>query len=205
MDVNFIYFTSWIMHACFSGYAHVSQAIWLNCTQDTKKYFKLQEYELKLNIFSLHNEALVETIKMDKKAKTAILSNNEINMKHYLKERLATLLREEEIKLYERAKVQNLLRGEDNTHFFHLIASDKRRKQHIFRLEQEDETIVGDNKLKSYITRYYKNLFGKLVQSDISLHESRIDDIPHVTEKTAPFTMGEIKEVAFQMEHNKAP
>jgi hypothetical protein len=133
-----------------------------------------------------------------------------ININYYLRERLATLLREEEIKWYERAKVQNLLHGDDNTCFFHLIASDKRRKQHIFRLEQEDGIIVGDNELKRYITSYYKNLFGQPMESNISLDESRIDDIPHVTENeneilTSPFTMDEIKEAMFQMEHNKAP
>jgi hypothetical protein len=53
------------MQACFSGYAQVSWIIWLNFTQETKKCFKLQEYELKLQILSLHDEALVETIKMD--------------------------------------------------------------------------------------------------------------------------------------------
>jgi hypothetical protein len=118
---------------------------------------------------------------LDKKAETSILSNNEINMKHYLNERLATLLREEEIKWYERSKIQNLLQGDDNTCFFHLIARDKCQKQHNFILEQEDGTIVGDNELKRYITRQYKNLFGQPVESDISLEESHIDDIPMVT------------------------
>jgi hypothetical protein len=65
MDVNFIYFTSWIMCACFSVYAHVSWTIWLNFTQETKKCFKVREYELKLKILSLHDEALIEMIKMD--------------------------------------------------------------------------------------------------------------------------------------------
>jgi predicted RNase H-like nuclease (RuvC/YqgF family) len=101
--------------------------------------------------------------RLDKKIETSILFDNEVNMKHYLKERLATLLQEEETKWYERAKVQNLLQGDDNTRFFHLIASNKCRKQHIFRLEQEDGIIVGDNELKRYITRYYRNLFGKPV------------------------------------------
>jgi hypothetical protein len=105
--------------------------------------------------------------------------------------------------------VQNLLQGDDNTRFFHLIASNKHQKQHIFRLEQDDGTIVADKELKRYITRYYKNLFGQPMESDISLEESRIDGISQVTENeneilTAPFTMDEIKEAVFQMEHNKA-
>jgi hypothetical protein len=55
-----------IGHTCmFSGYAHASRIIWLNFTQETKKCFKWQEYELKVKILSMHDEALVETIIMD--------------------------------------------------------------------------------------------------------------------------------------------
>jgi hypothetical protein len=48
------------------------------------------------------------------------------------------------------------------------------------------------------------------MENDISLDESRIDDFPQVTKNeneilTSPFTMDEIKESVFQMEHNKAP
>ena len=140
----------------------------------------------------------------------SILTDNEINLKHHLKERLIFLLREEEIKWYERAKVKTLLQGDDNTRFFHLVANGKHRKQHIFRLEQEDGVIVGDIELKKYITNYYKNLFGQPDEIDISLVESRIDDIPQVTDAEndtliSAFTEIEVKEAVFQMEHNKAP
>jgi hypothetical protein len=104
-------------------------------------------------IYKKEKKRLISLLdQLDKKVESSILSDNEINLKHYLKERLASLLREEDIKWYERAKVQNLLQGDDNTHFFHLIASDKHRKQHIFRLEQEDGIIVGDQELKRFIT-----------------------------------------------------
>jgi len=119
---------------------------------------------------------------LDKKAETTILTDNEINLKYYLKERLISLLREEEINWYERAKVKSLLQGGDNTRFFHLVANGKHRKQHIFILEQEDGVIVGDLELKKYITNYYKNLFGKPDEINISLVESRIYDIPQVTD-----------------------
>lgn len=52
-------------------------------------------------------------------------------------ERLVLLLREEAGK-YERAEVQNLLEGDDNTHFFPLVANGKQSRQRIFQLEQED-------------------------------------------------------------------
>jgi hypothetical protein len=100
-------------------------------------------------IYRKEKKSLISLIdQLDKRLKLQFF--NEINMKHYLKERLVTLLREEEIKWYERVKVQNLLQGDDNTRFFHLIASNKRRKQRIFILEQEDGIIVGDNELKRY-------------------------------------------------------
>ena len=147
---------------------------------------------------------------LDKKVEISILIDNEINLKHYLKERLIFLLREEEIKWYERAKVKTLLQGDDNTRFFHLVANGKHRKQHIFRLEQEDGVIVGNLELKKYITHYYKNLFGQPDENDISLVESWIDDIPQVTEieneiLISAITETEVKEAVFQMEHNKAP
>jgi len=131
-------------------------------------------------------------------------------MKHYLKERLVHLLREEEIKWYERAKVKTLLQGDNNTHFFHLVANGKHRKHHIFRLEQEDGIIVSDTNLKNYITNYYKNLFGQPEANNFSLVESRIEDIPQVSAEenimlTSPFTEEEVKQAVFQMEHNKAP
>ena len=51
---------------------------------------------------------------------------------------LTELSREEELKLYERAKVKNLLEGDANTKYFQLVANGKHRKTHIFKLEQED-------------------------------------------------------------------
>lgn len=97
---------------------------------------------------------------LDKKVETFPLLDNKINMKYYLKESLASMLREEEVKWYERAKVTSLLEGDNNIKFFHLVTNGKNCKQHIFRLEQEDGVIVGDEQLKSYITNYYKTLFG---------------------------------------------
>jgi hypothetical protein len=72
---------------------------------------------------------------LDKKAENDRLTDHEINLKHYLKERLVSLLREEELKWYEKAKVKTLLEGDANTRFFHLVANCKHRKQHIYRLE----------------------------------------------------------------------
>ena len=90
------------------------------------------------------------------------------------------------------------------------MANGKYRKQHIYKLENDQGIVIGDAQLKSYITQFYKDLFGPPDASDITLEEDRIQDIPQVTQEdnellTSEFTEFEVKNVVFQMEHNKAP
>jgi hypothetical protein len=42
--------------------------------------------------------------------------------------RLMQLLREEEIKWFQRSKAKNLPQGDSNTKYFYLVANGKRRK-----------------------------------------------------------------------------
>jgi hypothetical protein len=78
----------------------------------------------------------------------------EINIEQCLNNQLAHLLQEEEIKWYQRAKTKDLLEGDSNTKYFHLIASGKFRKTRIFQLQHEDMVIEGEQALKDYITSY---------------------------------------------------
>jgi hypothetical protein len=41
-----------------------------------------------------------------------------------------------------------------------MIANGKRRNTRIFRLEQEEGIVEGEEQLNNFITKYYKNLFG---------------------------------------------
>jgi hypothetical protein len=66
---------------------------------------------------------------LDKRAEIAPLSMNEIDLKHYLNNRLAELLREEEIKWYQIAKVKELLEGDSNTKYFQLINNNNNNNQ----------------------------------------------------------------------------
>jgi hypothetical protein len=70
--------------------------------------------------------------------------------------------------------------------------------------------IEGHEQLKSYITNYYKDLFGPPEESSFSLNEDLTEDIPQVTMEengllTAPYSEDEVKKAIFQMECNKAP
>ena len=120
------------------------------------------------------------------------------------------MLREEEIKWYQRAKVKHLLECDANTKYYHLLANGRHRKTRIFQLEDENNIITGDAQLKEHITSYYKNLFGPSTNSHIMLDESQIDDIPQVSQLeneylTYTFSQEEVRAAIFQMEHNKAP
>ena len=63
-------------------------------------------------------------------------------------------------------KTKDLLEGDDNTKYFHLVANRRHRKQCIFKLKQEDGIIEGDAELKAYITNYYKGLFRPPEEND---------------------------------------
>jgi hypothetical protein len=60
---------------------------------------------------------------------------------------LAHLLREEEIKWYQWAMTKDLLEGDSNMKYLHLVANEKYRKTRIFQLQHEDRTIEGDQDL----------------------------------------------------------
>jgi hypothetical protein len=148
---------------------------------------------------------------LDKKAETTCLSPNELNSLAFANDRLAGIMREEEVRIFQRAKVNNLLEGDDNTKYFHLVANGKHRRQCIYSLEDDAGACISDEEeLKKHITSYYKNLFGKPDTTLIELEESNTHDIPQVSDAeneilTASFTIEEVKKAVFNMEHNKAP
>jgi hypothetical protein len=135
---------------------------------------------------------------LDKKAEVSVLSAQEADLKHCLHNRLCQLLREEELKWYQRSKAKHLLEGDSNTKYFQLLANGRHRKSRIFQLQDGSRIISGDAELKKYITSYYKSLFGSPQENSIRLDEERREDIPQVSKE-------EVKRAIFQMEHNKLP
>jgi hypothetical protein len=92
---------------------------------------------------------------LDKKAESSLLSTQEVNLKQYLNNQLSQLLREKELKWYQRSKAKHLLEGDSNTKFFHLLSNGRHRKSRIFQLQDSSRIISGDSDLKNYITSYY--------------------------------------------------
>jgi hypothetical protein len=106
--------------------------------------------------------------------------------------------------------VKYVQEGGDNTKYFHLIANGKHRRKKFFQLEQDEGTIIGQENLKTYISEYYKQLFGLSTVSSCVLDESVTQDISKKLEEeniilTADFTKKEVFDAVSQMEKNKAP
>ena len=79
--------------------------------------------------------------------------------------------------------MKHIQEGGNNTKYFHLIANGKHRKKKFFQLEQEEGTIIGQENLKSYISEYYKKLFGPSLPSEVNLDENITHDIPQLSPK----------------------
>jgi hypothetical protein len=55
----------------------------------------------------------------------------------------------------------NMYKKEGNiTKYLNLVTNGKHEQKKFFHLEQDDGTIIGQYKLKVYITKCYKNMFG---------------------------------------------
>jgi hypothetical protein len=143
-------------------------------------------------------------------AEVRLLSSDEIELKSQSNAQITALLLEEELKWYQCSKAQFILEGDSNTRYCYGIANGCHRRKRILSLVQDEGRIEGHEQLKSYITNYYKGLFGPPEESSFSLEESQTYDIPQVSMEengllTAPYSEDEVKKAVLQMEHNKAP
>jgi len=76
-------------------------------------------------------------------AENRLLTTQEIELKSQSNAELARLLREEELKWYQRSKAQFILHGDSNTRYFHSMANGRYKKKLIRSLMHDDETIEG--------------------------------------------------------------
>ena len=120
------------------------------------------------------------------------LSEHEIEIKNHSNAQIASMLREEELKWYQHSNSQFILKGDSNTRYFHGVANGRHRKKIIHSLQQDEGTIEGHEQLKSYITNYYKNLFGAPEEGNFSMDETRTDDIPQVSDEENNLLTGNI-------------
>ena len=73
-------------------------------------------------------ELMKKADELDKNAENCLLNQQEIDLKQCVKDRLAQLLREEEIKWFKRAKTKELLQSDSNTKYFQMVANGSDEK-----------------------------------------------------------------------------
>ena len=69
------------------------------------------------------------------------LSTQEIDLKNRSNAQIARLLREEEIKWYQRSKAQFILEGDSNIRYLYSVANGRHRKKLIHSLHQDEGVI----------------------------------------------------------------
>ena len=74
---------------------------------------------------------------LDTKAEIRNLSQGERDQLETARDDLIKLLREEELRFYQRAKATDVLLGDNNTRYFQMIANGKHRKKSIVSLEHD--------------------------------------------------------------------
>ena len=115
-------------------------------------------------------------------------------------------MKDEELKWRQRANEKDLKEGDGNTKYFHLKASGRKKKSKIVSLKYNGHDVLGEDNLIRHATDYYKSLFGPSVISNFRLEDMggptlNDDDRASLTKE---FDLEEIKEVVFDLKHNKA-
>jgi hypothetical protein len=122
--------------------------------------------------------------------------------------KLNSLLEQEEVMWRQRSRVQWLAAGDKSTRFFHLRASQRRRKNCITELVSSNGTVVTDGAaLGTMATEFYTDLYSS--EGVQGMHEV-LDAVPvKVTANMnlmldAPFVVEEVKNALFEIYPIKA-
>jgi len=138
-----------------------------------------------------------------------LLDGEQLARKVWLLQEYLHLLDEQESYWLNRCHENWLLKGDNNTSYFHKIANGRRRKNTIISLEKDGEIVEGDENLLNHATEYYTNLFGPEEDHNIHIDQSLWDEVEKVSDVDnenlcKPFCEQEIKDALFQMEKHKA-
>jgi hypothetical protein len=135
---------------------------------------------------------------------TMILSFDQSKRKSKIQEELMLIYENEEAFWSQRSREQWLLKGDNNTEFFHRCANGQKRKRTIFSLQNGSVSVQGTPDLLAHATSFYKELFGPQQMSLARLRNDSWFDSECLNEMDLPFSEKEVKDVIDQMEKNKA-
>jgi hypothetical protein len=88
------------------------------------------------------------------------LSREELIQKDQIQQELMQIYELEEDYWHQRGRESWLLKGDNNTKYFHRIANGHRKQKLFFSPQNGDELNQGTPDLLNHATTFYKNLFG---------------------------------------------
>jgi hypothetical protein len=150
-----------------------------------------------------------ELAEIERVEEEEILTATTLGRKHFIQAELLRLIEEEEMYWHKRSNENWLLKGDNNTGYFHEKTMEK-RKNTIFHLEKDGENIDKEEDILKHATEYYRDLFGPSENPTFSLdpecwkQNEKINEEENI-QLVKPFTNEEIKKVVKTMKKNTAP
>jgi hypothetical protein len=167
---GFCFETSWIKHADFLPKMKEiweEQAVtdsvvdnWHIKLNRVKKFLKGWGLNLKGQTRRYKLMLQKELDVLEQKEEENMLSPDLLDRKTFIQTELMRLLEEEELYWHKRSNTNWLLKGDNNTDYFHKKANGKKRRSIIFNLDRDGECMNKDEEMIKHATEYYKNLFG---------------------------------------------
>ncbi|XP_020258606.1 uncharacterized protein LOC109835017 [Asparagus officinalis] len=135
------------------------------------------------------------------------LSPQEIQLRSDMKDQILSLAKAEEIKWKQRSRIQWLKEGDNNSAFFHKVASYHRRKKFVPHLLINDSIISSDSAIKDSFFSFFSNLFGQAPASRLSPNWSTLypNENFDLSSLDLPFSPQEITEAVFDLNPDKSP
>lgn len=159
------------------------------------------------NILEQKEQLLQKINYLDLQEESRVLTSTESEERNTAKSELEKILKQEEILWKQRARTQWLHNGDRNTKFFHLWASNRKRKNLITSIQHQQSVITEPESIKECFRAHFKLLLGNSEIPCIAADwknlypegASQLDDLD------APFSEQEIKNAVFQLASNKSP
>lgn len=170
-----------------------------------KQFFKGWGFNLQGELRKKRAELQGELTMLEEVEENSCLTSEQILRKHWVICENLKLLEQEEMYWYQRSHETWLLKGDNNTDYFHKCANGQKRKNTIISLEKDGDCIEGDDNLIQHASEYYSELFGPVPQHNIHMDSSVWNNAYKLSETDnnslcQPFSKTETKEALFQME-----
>ena len=134
------------------------------------------------------------------------LSTIEANFRTIIKNHIAKLLEVKRLYWKSRFKMRSIQLDDENTEFFHAMATQSYRKNFITSLQDEDGTPFQNHDHKAAIIwKSYKDRLGKAINPLMLFNLEEIIQPKDLSELEAPFSMDEIDQVIKDIHSDRAP